>query len=156
MYTLSGPMRGSRGGTGGPDPLAILDRIPWNSQTNQASIQIRMEFRKECFVNLNIWECDRKHTKHQYRRISDFVVQKPMRTRGFSAPIHDIFRDYKRFVCKRYIVSLSPSCFQSLKIVWIQKISEVLPNQIRGKNLIRAFASRLYILWVLSYWLNIV
>ena len=128
-------MRGSRGGTGGPDPLAILDRIPWNSQNNQASIQIRMEFRKECFVNLNIWECDRKHTKHQYRRISDFVVQKPMRTRGFSAPIHDIFRDYKRFVCKRYIVSLSPSCFQSLKIVWIQKISEVLPNQIRGKNL---------------------
>ena len=63
--------------------------------------QIRMEFRKECFVNLNIWECDRKHTKHQYRRISDFVVQKPMRTRSFSAPIHDIFRDYKRFVCKR-------------------------------------------------------
>ena len=33
--------------------------------------QIRMEFRKECFVNSNIWECDRKHTKHQYRRISE-------------------------------------------------------------------------------------
>ena len=42
------------------------------------SDQIRMEFRKECFVNLNIWECDRKHTKHQYRRISDFVVQKKL------------------------------------------------------------------------------
>ena len=59
--------------------------------------QIRMEFRKECFVNLNIWACDRKHAKHQYCRISDFVVQKPMHTRSisksFSAPIHDIFRD---------------------------------------------------------------
>ena len=32
-------------------------------------------------------------------------------------------------------LSLSTTCFQSLKIVWIQKISEVLPNQIRGKNL---------------------
>ena len=42
--------------------------------------QIRMEFRKECFVNLNIRACDRKHAKHQYCRISDFVVQKPMRT----------------------------------------------------------------------------
>ena len=30
--------------------------------------QIRMEFRKECFVNLNIWACDRKHAKHQYCR----------------------------------------------------------------------------------------
>ena len=46
--------------------------------------QIRMEFRKECFVNLNIWACDRKHAKHQYCRISDFVVQKPMRTRSIS------------------------------------------------------------------------
>ena len=26
-------------GTGGPDPLAILDRIPWNSENIQASIQ---------------------------------------------------------------------------------------------------------------------
>ena len=39
--------------------------------------QIRMEFMKECFVNLNIWPCDRKHAKYQYCRISDFVVQKP-------------------------------------------------------------------------------
>ena len=44
--------------------------------------QIRMGFRKECFVNLNILACDRKHVKHQYCRISDFVVQKPMRTRS--------------------------------------------------------------------------
>ena len=43
-----------------------------------------MEFRKECFVNLNIWAWDRKHEKHQYCRISDFVVQKPMRTRSIS------------------------------------------------------------------------
>ena len=28
--------------------------------------QIQMEFRKECFVNLNIWACARKHAKHQY------------------------------------------------------------------------------------------
>ena len=44
--------------------------------------QIRLEFRKECFVNLNIWACDRKHAKRQYCRISDYVVQKPMRTRS--------------------------------------------------------------------------
>ena len=25
--------------------------------------QIRMEFRKECFVNLKIWACDRKYAK---------------------------------------------------------------------------------------------
>ena len=46
--------------------------------------QIRMKFMKECFVNLNIWACDRKHAKHQCCRISDFVVQKPMRTRSIS------------------------------------------------------------------------
>ena len=101
----------------------MLDRIPWNSQNYQASIQrwaiigtpasrcwtafsdiwilsplkrrkkrcqssdpdqIRMEFRKECFVNFNIWTCNRKHAKHQYCSISDFVVQKPMRTRSIS------------------------------------------------------------------------
>ena len=45
--------------------------------------QIRMEFRKEYFVDLNIWACDRKHAKH-HCRISDFVVQKPMRTRSIS------------------------------------------------------------------------
>ena len=39
-----------------------------------------MEFRKECFVNLNIWACDRKHAKHQNCRKSDFV----MRTRRIS------------------------------------------------------------------------
>ena len=44
--------------------------------------QIRMEFRKKCFVKSNIWAYDRKHAKHQYCRISDFVVQKPMRTRS--------------------------------------------------------------------------
>ena len=43
-----------------------------------------MEFRKECSVNLNIWACDRKHAKRKYCRISDFVMQKPMRTRSIS------------------------------------------------------------------------
>ena len=46
--------------------------------------QIRMEFRKECFFKLNIWACHRKDAKRQYCRISDFVVQKPMRTRSIS------------------------------------------------------------------------
>ena len=31
-------------------------------------------------------------------------------------------------------LSLSTICFQSLQIVWMQKISDVLPNQIRGKQ----------------------
>ena len=131
----------SRGGTGGPGPpwkitkiwsfLAILDRIPWNTQIYQATTlghhrhasetsfkcvllagqwwpalsdirilsplkkkkkrcqssdpdQIRMEFRKECSVNLNIWACNRKHAKHHYCPMSDFVVQKPMHTRSIS------------------------------------------------------------------------
>ena len=37
--------------------------------------QIRMEFGKECFINLNIWACDRKHAKHQYCRISDLLCK---------------------------------------------------------------------------------
>ena len=88
---------------------------------------IRMEFRKECVVNLNIWPCIWKHAKHQYCRISDFVVQKTMRTRSISKYHFDIFRDYKQA-----LVSLSLS--QSLQIVWIQKISDVLPNRIRDKQ----------------------
>ena len=39
-----------------------------------------MEFNKECFVNLNIWACDKKHAN----RITDYVVQKPRRTRSIS------------------------------------------------------------------------
>ena len=74
---------------------------PLKKKNNSDPDQIRMEFRKECFVNLNIWPCDRKHAKHQYCRISDFVVQKPMHTRSISKPMHDIFRDYKRLECKR-------------------------------------------------------
>ena len=38
--------------------------------------------------------------------INTVVVQKPMRTRSISAPIHDIFRDYKRFVCISLCLSL--------------------------------------------------
>ena len=64
-------------------------------------LQIRIESRKECFINLNIWACDRKHAKHQYCRISDFDAHEKHLQVSFSAPIHDIFRDYKRFVCKR-------------------------------------------------------
>ena len=44
----------------------------------------KKKIRKECLVNLNICACDRKHAKHQYCRISDFVVQKPMCTRSIS------------------------------------------------------------------------
>ena len=102
--------------------------------------QIRMEFRKECFVNLNIWACDRKHAKYQYCRISDFVVQKPMRTRSISKYhfqhrymiFFGIIRD--SYASASLSLSLSPTCFQIVQIVCIQKISDVLPNQIRGKQ----------------------
>ena len=60
--------------------------------------QIRMEFRKECFANLNIWACDGKHAKHQYCRISDFVVQKPMRTRSISK-----YHFQHRYSCMRFL-----------------------------------------------------
>ena len=39
VYIVRSNVRIQRGGTGGPDPLAILDRILWNFQNNQASIQ---------------------------------------------------------------------------------------------------------------------
>ena len=102
-------------------------------------------------LNLNIWACDRKHAKHQYCRISDFVVQKPMRTRSISKYhfqhrymiFFEITRDsYASASLSLSLppppppsLSLSTTCLQSLKTVWIQKISEVLPNQIRDKNL---------------------
>ena len=113
--------------------------------------QTRMEFRKECFVNLKKCACDRKYAKcstkanaydkvgFQYISISVYIVRSHARIQrgdrgsefGYrlirsesmqsintveyptlscksrctreasSAPIHDIFRDYKRFVCKR-------------------------------------------------------
>ena len=108
-----------------------------------------MEFRKECFVNLNIWACDRKHAKRQYCRISDFVVQKPMRTRSiskyhFQHPTDTCYFSRLKEIRMQALVSLPPSlplslslstiCFQSLQIVWMQKISDVLPNQTRGKQ----------------------
>ena len=115
-----------------------------------------MEFRKECFVDLNIWACDRKHAKHLYCRISDFVVQKPMRTRTLSKYhfqnrymiffeiTSDSYASASLSLSLSFSLSLSlslslshthtHSCFQSTRIVWIQKISDVLPNQIRGKQ----------------------
>ena len=116
-----------------------------------------MEFRKECFVILKIWACDRKHSKHQYCRICDFVVQKPMRTRSISKYYFQhrymIFFEITRdsyasaslslslsltlslsSLSLSLSLSLSTTCFQSLQIVWIQKISDVLPNQIGGKQ----------------------
>ena len=65
------------------DPLSLKKEVKKRYQSSDPD-QIRKEIRKECFVNLNIWACDRKHAKHQYCRISDFVVQKPMRTRSIS------------------------------------------------------------------------
>ena len=70
------------------DPLSLKKRRRKCCQSSDPD-QIRMEFRKECFVNLNIWACDRKNAKHQLSnirlcRVSDFVVQKPMRTRSIS------------------------------------------------------------------------
>ena len=95
-----------------------------------------MEFNKECFVNLNIWACDGKHAN----RISDYVVQKPRRTRSiskyhFQHRLHDIFEITRDSYASAIVsLSLSLACSQSLQIVWIQKISDVLPNQIRGKQ----------------------
>ena len=81
------------------------------------SDQIRMEFRKECFANLNIWACDRKHAKHQYCRISDFVVQKPMRRRSISKyhfqHRYMIFFEITRDSYASASLSLSTTCFQS-------------------------------------------
>ena len=70
-----------------------------------------MEFRKECFVNLNIWACDRKHAKHQYCRLSDFVVQKPMRTRSISK-YH--FQHRYRMHALESLLSLSLSLYNLL------------------------------------------
>ena len=50
----------------------------FGSRSDLNGIQERM------FRQLNIWACDRNYAKHQYCRISDFVVQKPMRTRSIS------------------------------------------------------------------------
>ena len=81
-----------------------------------------MEFRKECFVNSNIWACDRKHAKHQYCGISDFVVQKPMRTRGISKyhfqHRYMIFFEIKRdsYTSASHTLSLSPSLSLSLSL----------------------------------------
>ena len=80
--------------------IVIFGFSPLKRKKNVVSVRI-MEFRKECFVNLNIRACDRKHATHQYCRISDFVAHEKHLQVSFSAPVYGIFRDYKRFVCKR-------------------------------------------------------
>ena len=64
------------------DPLSLKKKkktlSEFGSRSDRTGIQERM------FLNLNIWACDRKHAKRQYCRISDYVVQKPMRTRSIS------------------------------------------------------------------------
>ena len=47
-----------------------------------------MVFRIECFVNLKMCACDRKYTSG----MSDFVVQKPMRTisLGFGSSMEEV------------------------------------------------------------------
>ena len=196
-----------------------------------------MEFRKECFVNLNIWACDRKHAKHQYCRISDFVGQKPMGTRSISKPSiifntdtwyfsrlqeihmqalvpppslslslsHSTFanslnpEDLRRLAkpnlgqtgiprinhvsehaskeynwavtwdfqqCGMWVKqSLRSACAyaQSDQSLWHEISNNVVCGTSKASDqpahmhsLIRAFASRFNILWVLSYWLNIV
>ena len=95
----------------------------------------RMELRKECLVNLNInnskcltlsykSQCAREdatkyHFQHRWADNANRDSKKP-----------------KQEICMQVLVSLSLSktCFQSLQIVWIQKISHVLPNIIRGKQ----------------------
>ena len=41
-------------------PLSLKKEDKKRCQSSDPD-QIRMDFRKECFVNLNIWACDRKH-----------------------------------------------------------------------------------------------
>ena len=171
------------------DPLSLKKKDKKRCQSSDPD-QIRMEFRTECFLNLNIWACDRKHAKHQY-----CLSCKSRCTR-------EAFQHRYRMHALESLslsLSLSTTCFQSWKIVWIQKISHVFQTGIPRINhvselrtlrpmprkniiepwheisnnvvcgtskasdqpahmhrLIRAFASRLNILWVLSYWLNIV
>ena len=159
--------------------------------------QIQMEFRKECFVNLNIWACKASILLNiRLCRAKADAHEKHLQV-SFSAPIHDIFRDYrrffqdyKRFVCKRFSLSLSPALDPEdlrrlakpnqgqIGIPRINHVSgpwkniielwhEISNNVVCGTSkdwdqpahmhsLIRAFASRWNILWVLSYWLNIV
>ena len=86
-----------------------------------------MEFRKECFVNLNIWAYDRKHAKRQYCRISDFVVQKPMRTKSTSSTllIHDIFEIKRDLHASAGLPpSLPPSLSLSLSLSTIHLLSK--------------------------------
>ena len=111
-----------------------------------------MEFRKECFVNLNIWACDRKHAKHQYCRISDFVVQKPMRTRRISKyhlqHRYMIFSEITRDSYASASLSLSLSISLSLSLSLSHLLSKfansldpkhlrrlAIPNQGHTKNL---------------------
>ena len=113
------------------DPLSLKKEEQFGSRSDPNGIQERMfrQFKhlamrlKACKASIlsNIRLCRAKAGAHEKRLQAIF-----------SALIHDIFRDYKRFVCKRW--SLSLSLFQSLQIVWIQKISDVLPNKIRGKQ----------------------
>ena len=122
------------------DPLSLKkEEEEKNRCQSSGPDQIRMEFRKECFVNLNIWACKSKYTKHQYCWISDFVAQKPMRMRSiskyhFQHPTDTWYFSRLKDSYASDGLSLSPICFQSLQIVWMQKISDVLPNQIRGKQ----------------------
>ena len=135
-------MRGSRWGTGGPDPppppppenhknidqasiqrWAIigtpakrhLKAFRWRADDGPLFVlfgssprrkkkrcqssdpdQIRMEFGKECFVNAI--ESMQSTNTVEYPTLS---CKSRCAREAFSAPIHDIFRDSKRFACKR-------------------------------------------------------
>ena len=63
--------------------------------------QIRMEFRKEYYVDMRSQACKASILSNiRLCRAKADAHEKHLHV-SFSAPIHDIFRDYKRFVCKR-------------------------------------------------------
>ena len=102
--------------------------------------QTWMVFRIECFVNLKMCACDRKYAKRWYCGVSDFAVQKQMRTislgfgssleavvtRLIDSPKHCVNQAKTKDLCANNVQSLSLStfmtCYQSLQTVWIQKI----------------------------------
>ena len=87
----------------------------FGSRSDPNGIQERM------FRQFNIWACDRKHAKRQYCRISDFVVQKPMRTRSiskyhFQHPTDTWYFSKLKEICMQVLVSLPPSLPLSLSL----------------------------------------
>ena len=171
-----------------------------------------MEFRKECFVNLNIWACDAIESMQSINTVEYPTLLCKSRCARETSPKyhfqhqHMIFFEITRdsyasaslslslyYLLSKFANSLDPEDPRRLAkpnqgqtgIPRINHVSErptlrpmprkniiepwhgISNNMVCGTSkasyqpvhmysLIRAFANRLNILWVLSYWLNIV